>query len=264
MNLVFALGTWGYNGAEMAAGCATDLVMPVGLIWTFSLIAMITFYGCGNRRSAIAMAGLFSLVTLTGNGSVASMMIGSVEMPRNSLSATDVPLRSLVVLGGAISIAYDDVPELGRAGQRMFSTAEYWFSDQTQSIICTGTSPVSELGPSKAGRMMLESLKIPSAAIFEVPGHNTTQEMENLAVFFHSPPEDFPSKGKIGLVTSAFHMRRAMRLAEAQGLDFIPLPCGYDSPASYEWTPRALVPKADAMGVFSRALKERLAKIVGR
>ncbi|TWU42604.1 YdcF family protein [Novipirellula artificiosorum] len=265
MNGLFAVGTWFYSGAAMAAGCATDLVMPVGLIWTFSLVASLVFFRAGRRWASAAMVGIFLLVSVSGNGWIADKFIHSVEMPRKTLQPAAEPLRAVVMLGGSAGLAYDDVPELRDAGQRNWLTAQLWAAGKAQSVICTGTSPVAKMGPSEVGRVLFESIGIPEDKIFEVPGDNTSQEMKNLAAFFASPPKAFPVTGEIGLVTSAFHMHRAIRLAEAEGIDFfIPLPCGYESSAPQDFSPRMLVPSAEAMDTFSHALKERLARIVGR
>jgi uncharacterized SAM-binding protein YcdF (DUF218 family) len=111
---------------------------------------------------------------------------------------------------------------------------------------------------------LLESVGVPTAVIFKVPGENTTQEMKGLKEFFANPPTAFPKSGDTALMTSAFHMRRAMRLAKSHQLDLEPLPCGYRSGFFRRFSPRDMIPNADAASAFGTALKECLAGLVGR
>ena len=263
-NLLIVAWTWVQNDAGLAARAATALVMPIGLLWTLTLIACLVCFGQGFRRIGILFAMLFLLLSITGNGSVADASMSGIEWRRTDLETLPAPLRCVVVLGGGVGIAYDGVPELGMAGQRIMFTAQLWHAGKTQSVLCTGGSPLSPIPPAAAGRMLLESIAVPSDKIFESPGDNTSEEMKNLAAFFASPPTDFPSEGKIGLVTSASHMKRAMRLAAANGLSFIPLPCGFETSLDYDFSPRELIPSAGAMDSLGRSIKERLARIVKR
>ncbi len=264
LDLFLVIWTWIQNDKGMADRCATELVMPIGMLWTFTLVASLLCFRQHARRFGVVFAILFVFISITGNGSVADASISELEPPRTDLSTLSEPLRCVVMLGGGIGIAYDEVPELGSAGQRIMFTAQLWHAGRTQAVICTGGSSLSPIPPAEAGRMMLESVGVPSDKIFESPGDNTSQEMTNLAAFFASPPENFPRDGKVGLVTSAYHMKRAMRLAADHDLTFVPLPCGYETHFDYDFSPRELIPSASAMDRFGRTLKERLARLVNR
>ena len=66
-------------------------------------------------------------------------------------------------------------------------------------------------------------------------------------------------------MTSAFHMPRAMRLAESQNLDLIPIPCAFrSSRANRPWKASDWVPTADAQSTLGLAMKELLAFVLGR
>ncbi|GAA5507088.1 YdcF family protein [Novipirellula caenicola] len=264
IDLALVIWTWIQVDKGMADRCATALVMPLGILWTFTLVASLLCFRRGARRFGIVFALLFALISITGNGDVADASMSSLEPPRADLDAQSEPFRCVVVLGGGVTIAYDEVPELGIAGQRIMYTAQLWHGGHTQAVICTGGSSLGRIQPAEAGRMMLESIGIPSDKIYESPGDNTSQEMKNLQAFFASPPPGFPRHGKIGLVTSASHMKRAMRLAAERDLKFVPLPCGYETGADYDFSPSELIPSPEAMDSFGRALKERLARLVNR
>ncbi len=264
LNLSLVLWTWTYNEAGLAARCATDLILPVGLLWTTALVAAVANLSLGHRWIAALFFSGFVFISLLGNGPIADWSSRGVEMERTDLTPFSEPFSTVVVLGGSVVITYDGVPELSCAGQRIMTTAQLWHAGRTQSIICTGSSPISPLIPSQAGRILLESVSVPGDKIYESPGDNTSQEMQNLKKFFASPPAGFPTEGKKALVTSAFHMKRAMRLAADNDLAFIPIPCGYEASIQHDFTPRQFVPNADAMSQLGRAIKERLARWVSR
>ena len=71
---------------------------------------------------------------------------------------------------------------------------------------------------------------------------------------------------RVLLVTSAFHMRRAQRLFERQGLDVVPFPVDFQSRAAWAgslWRdPTQWFLSADAPHDSSRALRELLGRCV--
>jgi len=72
------------------------------------------------------------------------------------------------------------------------------------------------------------------------------------------PQRTAPTGGRVLLVTSALHMRRALALFEAQGLEVVPVPADHEARhrfAAVDW-----LPDADALDGSARAMKE----LVGR
>ena len=253
------------EGPTTATRSATDLVMPFGLVW-IGLFAGTALFALQKQWVASCLfAILFIVHGITGNPYIASKFIESVELPEQPLTATtDHPYRTVIVLGGGTIITPLMTAELDRDAERIFSAAQLWHAGLASSIICTGSSSDGIANPRDIGATLLESVGVPAAAIFKVPGENTSQEMASLKEFFDDPPDGFPETGEVALVTGAFHMRRAMRLASTQQLDFDPLPCGYRSGHFPAFSPRALIPKADAAESFGLALKELLGGLVGR
>ncbi len=253
------------EGATTATRSATDLVMPVGMIW-IGLFACAAFFALQKQRAAAGLfATLFAVLGITANPYVASKFIESVEWPERQPTATiDQPYRTVVVLGGGADITSLQTEELNASGERIFSAAQLWHAGLASSIICTGSSSDGVGHPREIGANLLESVGVPKQVIFKVAGENTTQEMAGLQEFFDNTPPSFPEMGDIALITSGFHMRRAMRLAATRNLDFDPLPCGYRNEYFPRFSPRALIPNAEAADSFGLALKERLGGLVGR
>ncbi len=253
------------EGLQLATRSATELVMPVGLIWVAMFTGMVFFALQRNRPATLSFVLGFLFVSITGNPYLSSKFIQSVEWPEVEPQATpENPYRTVVVLGGAATTTSLQTPELQRDGERLFSAAQLWHAGLVSSVICTGSASDGVDHPRDLGSVLLESVGVPSEVIYRIPGENTSQEMAGVKAFFADPPADFPKAGDDVLITSAFHLPRAMRLAKKHNLVFDPLPCGYRSGFFSRFSPRAMIPKAEATANFGTALKERLGGLVGR
>lgn len=248
-----------------AMRAATDLVMPLGLVWCSTFFLAVFAFFSGKRPLGIGLSLGWIVLGMIGNDYIARKIMGPVEWPRDpSVLADKTPFRTVVSLGGSISMNEDGTFELGGEGQRVMLAAQLWHSGAAQSVICTGTSSEGTTDPSVACRTMLESVGLPSTMIYEIKGRNTFEEMQSLKQFLLNPPEGFPAEGRVGLITSAFHMRRAIRLAEDRNLELVPLPCSFRVGIQTKFSPRALIPDAGSAATLATACKERLAEIVGR
>jgi len=157
--------------------------------------------------------------------------------------------------------------------------AQLWHAGKVSAIICTGDDnyvpaplPNRQMdlierdrwNPARQGIELLVSLGVPVNRLYRVGGTHTAAEMENLVKFFASPPETFPTDGKVGLITSAFHMPRAMRLASGESLEFIPIPVSYRTAPHEPVSVVDFVPSANAGQLFYMGIREMLARLVGR
>ncbi|WP_218933653.1 YdcF family protein [Rubripirellula lacrimiformis] len=212
--------------------------------------------------ASFAFAVMCVMIYISGNGYVSSAMMDRLEWPEQAMP--DEAVQAAVVLGGGMSATPDGTPELSRDGERIFSAAQLYHAGKVGAIICTGMSSDGVHNPSDDGRDALISAGVPSDVIFRIKGENTSQEMKSLRQFLDSPPAGFPPPGPILLVTSAFHMDRAMRLAASQDVEMLPFPCAFRGSVDRGFSPSRWIPGPDAMQNFGSALKEWLASLVGR
>ncbi len=263
--LGLVVSTAAIDGPMRATQVMTELVYPLSWVWLGLLAATVYCWVDGRRRRP---AGLFALawlfVTISFNGLVAARLIESLQWPAEAALATHTePFRAVVLLGGGAGRTESGVPELNRDGQRVFQAAQVWHAGQTRAILCTGTSMIRDNDPAIVATELLRSVGVPDGSIYQIGGPNTKEEMAELRAFLDDPPPDFPSEGQLGLITSAFHMPRAMRLAAGEQLELEPLPCCYR--ISYSpLRPSSFIPSAGAGSTFGQAFKEYLARLVGR
>ena len=86
--------------------------------------------------------------------------------------------------------------------------------------------------------------------------------MRHLAALLTDPPPQLAGPA-IGLITSGYHLPRAMRLAKTHGLDFDPLPADTRGPAGRRGL-GSVVPTVSAGDSIAQIAKEWLAWLIGR
>ena len=143
---------------------------------------------------------------------------------------------AIVVLGGAIAPAappFFPDPDLADAGDRIWHAARLYHRGVAPRIIVSGGSFSAQVGgpattEAEAMRQFLMDLGVPSAAIVEDGRSlNTIENMANVRALVQDKP--------IALVTSGFHMPRALRLARRNGLNAAAFPTDWRVP--YEVRP---------------------------
>lgn len=272
-------GTVISDGLSTAQRVMTDLVMPVGLAWLAALAGLIYHWKLGNRSAAIGFACGFLAIWILFSPVVSGLATSWTEAPPLSPSATSAQgphFGAVVVLGGGAGRNSAGEAELTGSGERLALAAKLWHAGKTEAIICTGTAkpqpiasadesmPFDPDDPAEVGREILIALAVPAERIFRCAGENTAAEMRHLKAFLLAPPEHFPDRQPIGLITSAFHLPRAIRLAKAAGLGVEPLPAGTRGLAKNDRGIGIVVPTAGAGDAIAIVAKEWLARLLGR
>lgn len=282
---LLVVGTAATEGVSTAQRVLTDLAMPIGLLWLMAFGAAVQQFRLGNRQAGFVLATTFFGIWLLFSSLFSSSLIGAVEHPLTSISplADESPdFQAVILLGGAAGRNHAGHPELSSAGERIAMAAKLWHAQKTQWIICTGTEkphpqPIFDSGdgsgrsseftaddPAELGREILMSLGVPGDRIFRCGGQNTISEMQHLAAQLPSFVGNAADLRPIGLITSAFHLPRAMRLAKTQGLDFVPIPAGSSAGGKNTRGIGIVVPTVGAGENVALAAKEMLARIIGR
>ena len=145
--------------------------------------------------------------------------------------------------------------------------ARLYLSGKTKRLICSGESILGLSNPEhpNAAEQTLaiwEDLQIPRQAITPIRGRNTSEELQQVQRLVGDGASGGQAQ-RIGLVTSAWHLPRAMRLAQANQLSVIGLPADFQS-GEPVFTPLRLIPSAASLDRAARITKEWLAMAVGR
>ncbi len=246
---------------------ATALAMPCGLIW-YLLLFSVMFSIASRQRQLAALFSLICLMFMTfGSGLLASFLAATIEAPFAEIDPFEQrPYDYVIVLGGGATQGANERFQGNSSGDRLILAAQLYYEGVTSRLICTGTKipelTKSDNDPGALSLSILEKLGVPPNAIERVDGRTTSEEMKSLGERFKD------SKKRIGILTSAWHLRRATRLAEKNGLAAEPLPADFLSGPANGWTPAewllSIIPQADNFMTTTKISKEYLGAFIGR
>lgn len=237
----------------------TSWFMPLGIVWLLLLLLVLLLWNQRFFWSTCLATFCFLTLTIASSEFVADWLLSSLESEYTVWRLDrDEPLDAVVVLGGGTKAS----PAFGRVegNDRVLYGAEIYLQKKTRLLITTGKSLIpGKNDPSTDTKALWMRLGIPEDAIQAIGGPNTAAEMRELKQLLGAK-----TNGRIGILTSAYHLPRAMRLAKTSDLDLIPIAADhcYDpfSPIRF----RSFLPNENALHETHIALKEHLAAWVGR
>jgi uncharacterized SAM-binding protein YcdF (DUF218 family) len=193
---------------------------------------------------------------------VADMLMRPLEAEarREAALAPACCYDAIVVLGGGVAPAAPPElpdPNLTDGSDRVWLAARLYKRGAAKRIIVSGGSllnqpPEMATSEAEAMRRFLLDLGVPDGAIVSEGGsRNTIENIRNVRRMVGDAP--------VALVTSAFHMPRAMRIARQAGLNAAAFPTDWSYPVAIRPVWENWVPSADAMGGSIVSLRENLA-----
>lgn len=261
------------GGMYVAAGqvvvekALLHLAMPAGIIWILLTFFCIQLRDC--KTSPLFAVAALSWIAFTafGSGHLKSFLVERLEFEfaENRPLDEKEPFEAIVVLGGGCSGALNGETQTNSAGERVVLAARMYHKGLVKKIICTGKR-IKELDPdgtdpADRSEIILTQLDVPAGSIEKMGGINTSEELKKLG-------ERFNNQQRVGLITSAWHMQRALRLAKANNFSVHPLPGGFKSGEQRPWTTGSImlsiIPNAEAFNNTTWAMREYLAGLVGR
>ena len=258
---------------NVAEKIGTALLMPTGLLWILMLALTLQLWRQQKlshtwQSGAIASTACFLLYSIAGNGFIADFTSRQLEASYLHVDPMkESPLDVVIVLGGGGGLGGNGRLQGNISGDRMILAAQLYHQKIADKFVCTGRRielmNSSGVDPAETSRDILLKLGVPDSAIEVSDGRNTSEEMVALGQRFRD------SNLRIGLLTSAWHLRRAMRLAEHNGLHPIPIPADFRSAANVEdlttgQIVECLIPSSLALAVSCSSAKEYLGMLVGR
>lgn len=256
---------WLAYGTLVVQKLVVALAAPCGIIWIGLALLCCAAFAARQRGLLLLSLAVWLLFTLATSSLVSDALLRSLEADY----LDQHPLRGserydlVIVLGGGTFSGYNGDVQLNDSGDRVVMAARLYHAGKAARIVCTGTkiaglSAEEDLDPGIEAKQLLESLAVPSSAIEIIPGRNTREEVESLAALVADR-----SDLRIGLVTSAWHLPRAMRLARSMGLQVEPIPTDFRTGLP-NLTPRSFVPSGLALERNAQVFNEYLARLVGR
>ncbi|BDU76100.1 YdcF family protein [Mesoterricola sediminis] len=239
------------------------LAMPAGLVW-LALLGLTVWLA--RRRQFLPFAGalaIWAAYGLAGNPYVGAALIARLERRVPPLPDQAPPFDAVFVLGGGTEVDPAGAPILGSAGDRVVQAARLWHAGRARTLVASGWFRDTVGGPRDGGqdtRALWRSLGVPEAAIVVVdePCWITQDEIRAYARL-----KAAHGWKRTALLSSAWHLPRALVLAGKAGLDV--------TPVGADWRGRdrafrldGLVPQDRGFMLIHRAAWEALGRAMGR
>ena len=262
------VGTYAGFGKTMLEKLVTELLMPAGMIWLGLIAIVYAALVCRQRATGIIALLCLVYATVAGNSFVSNALIQSLEQPYLDV---ELPrpgdVDTVVLLGGSTETNLHGAAQLNASGDRLAAAARFYHASAKSGfnpqIICTGKQVYrwdeTDLDPCDESKNCLIALGVPQANIITMSGANTSQEMQYLKEWIAQQPRP----PQVGIMTSAWHLPRAMRLAKSRGIEALPMPGDFKSILMPPQV-NMVVPSSFCMQISSLAIKEYLAGMVGR
>ena len=239
--------------------------LPLGLSLILLLVGVVFRWRWSSLLSLVLL-WIFSL------GIVAQGLWRLLEIPWQRRLVSSAPSAdAIVVLSGALHPA----PGVARVIEwsdpdRFLAGLDLYRANKAPRLLFTGGfSPFQPDLPPEGQLYMKQAaaLGIPVAAMASTPPVvNTAEEAAAISKLLRSTNPFVSSR--ILLVTSAFHMHRAQRLFERQGVKVVPFPVDFKARGTWAgplWRdPLQWLPTASSLANSSAALRELLARLVYR
>jgi uncharacterized SAM-binding protein YcdF (DUF218 family) len=264
---VALIAAWQLSDSLAWQKFATELVSPCSCIWWGMAWAAATVARGGRLWRRYFLWALFLGYGLAGNVPLGRLLVQSLEQPFVNLHPLDGPRYDLVVvLGGGTNIAHNGAAQLGTSGDRIMLAARLYHRGRAERILCTGTglAPRSDRDhPAQQAHEILIDLGVPAHRIVLGAGRTTWEEMQDLRERLANDDAASKSPHRVGLVSSAWHLRRALRLAHRAGIAVEPLPADFVSMPGQHGL-RSWLPQPDGFRLVHSACREYLAPLLGR
>jgi uncharacterized SAM-binding protein YcdF (DUF218 family) len=249
-----------YDLRKLVGAC----LMPAGVLWLALLGFAWRLASTGHPRLSAAAWTLWLGLTLTGNVWVARGLMVWLERDYTHID----PMRlsgfdAVMVLGGGVGLHDHGQICLGEAGDRVMLAARLYHAGKAERLVTSGRfvpdapDPVASV-PAMTS-MMWQDLGVPAERVVLLEGPtSTSEEIEQLAQLLAER-----SWQRVGLITSAYHLRRTLRLCRRHGISVTPLPANFMS-TSFGPTPMNLIPQSDGFRSVQKGFWEILGAAVGR
>ena len=246
---------------------------PIGvLIWGSLLGLLLAAIGWRKTGRTLLVASLLQVPVLA-SPVVSDALLGHLENQARALEQrgsqaqrilSGEPYSAIVILGGAISPMAPPGrrhPDMNAAADRIWHGARLYKKGLAPKIILSGgrgpgLEDRSEIQTeAQAMRILLLDLSIPQSALVLEDASRTTRE--NAA-----QTRRITQGATVALVTSAFHMPRAMKTFERAGVPADAYPTDFRIAAQVEPLWARLLPNASALEDSEAAIKEYIALLI--
>jgi uncharacterized SAM-binding protein YcdF (DUF218 family) len=180
------------------------------------------------------------------------------DYPPNTSSQKNY--SAVILLGGFVSESRDGKGMFNNAADRYTQATKLLANHTASHLLFTGGNGSLEPSKFREGAFLRKELIragfADSTLLIDSAARNTFENAANSKALLQMAGLKPPYL----LVTSAFHMRRAVLIYKKEGIDVVPYPSHYIVSRGFGWSD--LLPSVDAFGIWNTYLKELVGYIV--
>lgn len=232
----------------------TPFLLPPGIFIIILMVAGCMALRKKHRWSGIGGLSIAALLWTVSIGPFADFVMSGLE---SGLAIPDQPKGDVViVLGGSVYGASPDLSGTGAPGpdtvQRMVTGARLQRRLGVPIIISGGKVYKTSASIANATKRFLIDLGIPSQAVIL---ENRSRDTYENALYCKAICDQKGFTRPV-LVTSGYHIKRAMLSFKKVGLNPLPFPCAVTTWPNKQYGWHSYLPKAEALATTSAALHE--------
>ena len=238
------------------------IVSPLGVVLILLIFAIV------RKKTKFVYSAIIFLVIFS-NGVFSNTLWKFLEYPwkRLDYSLIDYSDGIVVLSGGGIRFNPKNkkITEWNDPNRFLAGIDLYKANKSNKLIFTGGINPLASSLPPEGDIYIREaiSLGIPKKDLFTTyPVTNTLQEAKAIKKLLNH--EISSSQMKIILVTSAFHMNRAKRVFEREGINVLPYPVDFRGNSPSLKNPLMWIPQSSSLSRSTSAIREIIGRIVYR
>ena len=233
----------------------TGLGQPLAWLWLG--LGLLGVLGWSSLRwpPRCVWAVVFLLLAVLGNPWTGMLLMAWLEREMRPIDPlAQGPFDAVIVLGGGTVTAPNGQAELLGAADRVAIGARLFLAGRTPWLVTSGSANrelyPQQRSPAENTTQIWTDLGVPAERIVQIPGLDTEGEMIALAKLAQE-------RGwhKLGVVTSAWHLPRALNLAKRHGVDVAPLPADFRGFLPHPGIPY-LAPQIEALSASLLGISE--------
>jgi uncharacterized SAM-binding protein YcdF (DUF218 family) len=231
------------------------LGQPLAWFWLGLVVLGVVGWRSLSRPLRFLWAGLCLFLTVLGNPWTSMAIMAWLERDMRPIDPlAQGPFDAVIVLGGGTATAPNGQAELLNAADRVAIGARLFLTGRTPWLITSGSADRElyprQRSPAENTTQIWTDLGIPAERIVQIPGVDTEGEMIALSKLARERGWQ-----KLGVVTSAWHLPRALNLAQRHGVHVAPLPADFRGFWPHPGIPY-LAPQIEALSASLLGLSE--------
>lgn len=233
----------------------TFFLMPAGIICILLIYAISTKNRTKSRKTVIATLIFFYIFS---SPFITNEILLMWEVPPTAISTVKPHDIGIILTGGTINTTRQPAENiyLGGTSDRIGQTLQLYRLGKIKKILISGGEvPILRKTTSREidqiARYLIISGVIREDIYFEDRSTNTHENAVNTAKILK---KQFPNQSYI-LITSGFHLKRAIRCFEKAGVKVTPYGSNYLS-SERQWVPTYFLPAGDSIGHLQLIFRE--------